>query len=377
MSPYYKSEPKYQVPSLYPNTYRFPDQNVPKKQRNKSKKKYPKTDFRDERDYDDDYDEYEGYTKINFLKNGQKASRLQNKLVLKVVKQGNSPKNNGFLRRSDSNFYNQNEEFFLPRNISDYDTPSVIKDFHSPVPLHGDDLVANEDDSLEIQEKSGRTKAVFEMPRKPISQYTKWSKWSKCSPKCVTRRYKKCRPHAKNICGNDIIREVAYCYTEGSFCQEWITSQYHQVAKNQIEIHTKPPKTKKPKVERRTESPLSNSVSQNFYSNSNKPKVNWQPEFKPQNFQCGFPSIRNKGSDFMLKILGGKISRRGQWPWQVVILNRFKVSRKAFFCYRGSEDGLKTLFSGTFLWRYPHLSEFHFDGQPLREKEAVCKAGRI
>lgn len=28
----------------------------------------------------------------------------------------------------------------------------------------------------------------------------------------------------------------------------------------------------------------------------------------------------------MLRIIGGKTSRRGQWPWQVAILNRFKVT---------------------------------------------------
>ncbi|CAO1402112.1 unnamed protein product [Diamesa tonsa] len=163
------------------------------------------------------------------------------------------------------------------------------------------------------------------MPRKPLPNYSKWSRWTKCSPKCTTRRFKKCKPHARQVCGNDIIREIAYCYTEGSFCEEWISSQINQIgAANTIE----PPKltTKTPKVDRRTESPLINSVSHDFY-NLNKPtrgKKKIAPEFRPQNIQCGFPSIRNKKNDFALKIIGGKSSRRGQWPWQVAILNRFK-----------------------------------------------------
>ncbi|CAO1401444.1 unnamed protein product [Diamesa serratosioi] len=173
--------------------------------------------------------------------------------------------------------------------------------------------------------EKGKIKAVFEMPRKPLPNYSKWSRWTKCSPKCTTRRFKKCKPHARQVCGNDIIREIAYCYTEGSFCEEWISSQINQIgASNTIES----PKstTKTPKVERRTESPLVNSVSQDFY-NLNKPlrgKKKIAPEFRPQNIQCGFPSIRNKKNDFALKIIGGKSSRRGQWPWQVAILNRFK-----------------------------------------------------
>lgn len=37
--------------------------------------------------------------------------------------------------------------------------------------------------------------------------YTKWSRWSKCSAKCITRRWRRCR--IKEICGNEVLREVS------------------------------------------------------------------------------------------------------------------------------------------------------------------------
>lgn len=33
----------------------------------------------------------------------------------------------------------------------------------------------------------------------------------------------------------------------------------------------------------------------------------------------------------MLKIIGGKAARKGEWPWQVAIFNRYKVRYKFFY----------------------------------------------
>lgn len=209
------------------------------------------------------------------------------------------------------------QDIFLPKNLTI--AGDLVKNgrqrrkFENSVE---DDVDIYDEDYEEFDEDGKASKkAVFEMPRKPLSSYTKWSRWSKCSPKCITRRLKKCRPHAYNICANDVIREIAYCYTEGSFCEEWISSQINKIGQSSNSIESqKPTKRTTTIATTTTQSPLDNSVSQNFVRPNNgrrrKPKQSW--ETKPQNLQCGFPSIRNKNSDFLLKIIGGRVARRGQ-----------------------------------------------------------------
>lgn len=239
----------------------------------------------------------------------------ENRLVMKVVKQGDYQHKQSFDRNAGG-LGDIEQDVFLPRNLTPLHTPAAsnltLKTGEEDSTAFDSDL----DDDYELPNGNmtkpvdrSKTKAVFEMPRKPLANYSKWSRWSKCSSKCVTRRYKKCRPHARQVCGNDIIREIAYCYTEGSFCEEWISSQISKISA--IEA-TQKTTTKPPRAARRTESPMMNSVSQNFYGSTGKNRSKMNLETKPQNIQCGFPSIRNKNSDFALKIIGGKTSRRAQ-----------------------------------------------------------------
>lgn len=260
-----------------------------------------------------------------------------NRLVMKVVKQGDYRHKQIHNQRSGS--LDIEQEFFLPRNVSLFNAHEL-----SPSMLLKSGLNSENDESEdeEVEEpgfveeatdtrsgvERGKTKAVFEVPRKPSANYSKWSRWSRCSGKCVTRRFKKCKPHARHICGSDVIREIAYCYTEGSFCEEWIHSQITKL--NSIDSKTTPATTtttttRAPRgSRRRTESPLSNTISPNFYgasytpNNRKREKTNFDYN-KPQNFQCGFPSIRNKNADFTLKIIGGKVSKRGAYI--ICILN--------------------------------------------------------
>ncbi|XP_058060802.1 uncharacterized protein LOC131211351 [Anopheles bellator] len=210
-----------------------------------------------------------------------------------------------------------------------------------------------EGDAGDVMLKSGppgnqrraREKAVFEMPRKVDNPYTKWSKWTKCTAKCTTRRLKRCR--VPSFCGNDVIREVAYCYTEGSFCEEWIGTQLYQSSRNVVfpapttttttTTTPAPPMIavgpNKPNKPRRTQPgwgrsdtvALPSTLSAQIFSSR---RGLLQPEYLPQPLTCGLPMVRDKPKKNylynMLRIIGGKTSRRGQWPWQVAILNRFK-----------------------------------------------------
>ncbi|KAL9910555.1 uncharacterized protein ACN427_005164 isoform 2-T13 [Glossina fuscipes fuscipes] len=146
--------------------------------------------------------------------------------------------------------------------------------------------------------------------------YSKWSRWTKCSPKCTTRRYKKCR--LREQCGREVLREIAYCYTERSFCQQWLQAQ----------LQKSPAYELRPMGSRRRDTSLesgtlSNSVVSDFIMNG---KGYRGPEYAPMKLKCGTAPIRNNKRNMynMLKIIGGKTARKGEWPWQVAIFNRYK-----------------------------------------------------
>lgn len=156
--------------------------------------------------------------------------------------------------------------------------------------------------------------------------------------------FRRCRNKA--ICGNEVIREVAFCYVEGSFCQTWIDNQQK---KNEQPILLPQATTALAPIynshqqrpgggayNRRTDVLHSqNAVSQNAINNDyfygrtgNAIRNRISSEYSPQNFKCGLSTIRNKPRTNlldMLRIIGGRTSRKGQWPWQVAILNKFKV----------------------------------------------------
>lgn len=251
---------------------------------------------------------------------------------MKVVKQKDYRHKHSFDDSRSGGLGDIEQDFFLPRNLSqfssDIDNQLSLKsarrrfddDYNSNSENYFDNI--DEDTDTKAGVERAKIKAVFEVPRKPLSNYSKWSRWSKCSSKCTTRRFKKCRPHARHICGNDVIREIAYCYTEGSFCEEWISSQINKInAQHPNEIPTRRTTTttttttmRAPRASRRTDSPLLNTISPNFYSSfmsNGRRKNKTNPEYRPQNLQCGFPSIRNKNSDFTLKIIGGRVAKRG------------------------------------------------------------------
>lgn len=145
----------------------------------------------------------------------------------------------------------QSHKLIIPNHQLDFDG-GVVSEVVSDDELHNTN--AHDDYDYELSDESTSsdsnqegdlsylTKSVFDTrPRRrerPLYEmstvatiptpkyrrvYSRWSRWSKCSSKCTTRRFKKCR--VKEICGNEVLRETAYCYVEGTFCQEWIKTQ--------------------------------------------------------------------------------------------------------------------------------------------------------
>lgn len=49
----------------------------------------------------------------------------------------------------------------------------------------------------------------------------------------------------------------------------------------------------------------------------------------PADTGCGRKMVR--GPESLLRIIGGREASRGAWPWQVAVLNRFKVRSMGFF----------------------------------------------
>lgn len=119
----------------------------------------------------------------------------------------------------------------------------------------------------------------------------------------------------KDICGNKVLRQRAYCFprTSGSFCERWYTEQ--NIVPQLPPHYTKPTQ--------RSLHQLSNEVP------TLDQLTKQSPEYSAQHIKCGHPlGKRNATRNHVdwLKIMGGRTARRYKWPWHVAILNRYKVS---------------------------------------------------
>ncbi|XP_014609946.1 PREDICTED: coagulation factor VII isoform X1 [Polistes canadensis] len=131
------------------------------------------------------------------------------------------------------------------------------------------------------------------------NHYGKWSRWSPCTRLCTTQRHRWCRK--PGICGRDVIRESAYCYVEGSFCQRWI----HR------------------KIRGSREEDNDDVILDEFELNPNSVD-SFIPEKVQPAWKCGMVNPqKNSRLSYFTRIIGGRPTVPGAWPWQVAVLNRF------------------------------------------------------
>ncbi|XP_034481725.1 uncharacterized protein LOC117787336 [Drosophila innubila] len=152
--------------------------------------------------------------------------------------------------------------------------------------------------------------------------YSKWSRWTRCSPKCTTRRYKKCR--VSEQCGREVLREIAYCYTEGSFCQQWLQTQVQKAPVYETRPGPGSSSGHGGALRRMHTEPGAGTLSKNDVNVIMSGKGYRGPEYSPLKLHCGIARNGQRSVYNMLKIIGGKSAKKGEWPWQVAILNRYK-----------------------------------------------------
>jgi hypothetical protein len=73
--------------------------------------------------------------------------------------------------------------------------------------------------NFHIVKRRKLSRATKGMLRYNRAYYSRWSKWSPCSKTCKTTRTRTCK--FTLVCGASSVHEEAYCYTDGSLCEQW------------------------------------------------------------------------------------------------------------------------------------------------------------
>ncbi|XP_069947479.1 uncharacterized protein [Cherax quadricarinatus] len=135
--------------------------------------------------------------------------------------------------------------------------------------------------------------------------YTRWSRWSACSRSCLTRRYRSCKYPL--FCGERVVHEEAYCYIEGSLCEKWYRRNRQHPRKRPTPLDEDDNETTPPASSRSSTITVSSS------------SLSLSERTLPQ--ECGVSNVTKPA--WSMRIIGGRTAQPGEWPWQVVILNRY------------------------------------------------------
>ena len=190
-------------------------------------------------------------------------------------------------------------------------------------------------DNFHIVDRRKLSQTTRGMLRYKREFYRKWSKWLPCSKTCKTLRTRKCK--YRDVCGSSSVHEEAYCYTDGSLCEDWF------MAGKPLSLVEKYLHGGK---ELDGDDETGNSIASDYGKGSSgrMPKISI-PSYNDVRPFCGVRSSAESrtsnpvaaplrsisvaaaspnNSPLALKIIGGREAARGHWPWQVAVLNKYK-----------------------------------------------------
>ncbi|XP_037084546.1 transmembrane protease serine 5-like isoform X2 [Pollicipes pollicipes] len=122
--------------------------------------------------------------------------------------------------------------------------------------------------------------------------FTAWGRWSPCSRRCVTRRTRRCK--YRHLCGTAQVKDTTTCSVSGFQCRKKTRRSRKEVHKQKAAASATP----------RPPSPSTGGTSVSSVNNV-----------------CGVGG--GSAARRLLRVVGGRRSSRGAWPWQAVIFNKF------------------------------------------------------
>ena len=162
--------------------------------------------------------------------------------------------------------------------------------------------------------------------------YSDWTVWSRCSRSCHQRRSKECQ--FPLLCGRKMILEERSCFPEGTRCSEMKrnnntynrTKIVYRGDEEEPEAAFGEKEEEEERQEEKEEERTEEAVKDGPKTTDGRSEKR-RGEKKEKNetaiafgdFECGMkPSFNPR----RLRIIGGTLSRRGGWPWQVSVMNR-------------------------------------------------------